>query len=229
MTGHIWLAKQTTQGHSDIQVHMYTFMSFLKNICFDFSETGSIWSAAWIIRHSLQSCVHCHWISIRHMGKLIQWHCCHSQLTLIIWVQLAADPPFVQSRGGRMPAPPKALLMSLHLESSWSETVHHRIRSRLSAANATPRENIIKHICAFATELTIWRFPKSQPFILFLLPKKERNWGSFNSESLQMAPTFIQINTDTEVFLDWKQDRLRLRYWNLMAFVSDIGNMHTME
>lgn len=30
MTGHLWLAKQMTQGHSDIQIHMYTSMSFWK-------------------------------------------------------------------------------------------------------------------------------------------------------------------------------------------------------
>lgn len=32
MTSHTWLAKQRTQGHSDIQFHMYTFISFFLKI-----------------------------------------------------------------------------------------------------------------------------------------------------------------------------------------------------
>lgn len=157
---------------------------------------GIMWSAAWIIRHSSHSCVHHHWVVIRYMGRWNQWHCCHSQLTLIIWVQLAADPPCAHCRAGRIPASPKALLMSLHLESSCSETVHHRTRSRLRAANTASRENIIQHISAFVTE----KIPEKPTFCSVPHPKAERSQGSFNMKSMKVGTISIQINTNTEIF-----------------------------
>jgi len=73
MTGHMWLAKCMTQGHSDIQVHVYTFASFLKNICFDFSDMNARKHMVGCLHHQTpQSCVHHHCTIIRPLGKLNQ-------------------------------------------------------------------------------------------------------------------------------------------------------------
>lgn len=92
----------------------------------------------------------------------------------------------------------------------------------------TKRKYYRTHLCLCNRAYHL-KVPEEPTFHSVPSPKKERNRGSFNSESLEMVPTFIQINMDTEVFLDWKQDRLRLRYCNPMAFVSNIRNMRTME
>lgn len=84
-----------------------------------------------------------------------------------------------------MPAPPKALLMSLHLESSCSETVHQRTRSRLRAANATPREKYYKtHWCLCNTAYHL-KVSEEPTFHSVPLPKPEINQGSFKTESLE--------------------------------------------
>lgn len=58
-------------------------------------------------------------------------------LTLIIEVQLITEPPLTQASSGKRFALEKALLMSLHLANSWSETVHQRNRLNVAAEKNT--------------------------------------------------------------------------------------------
>lgn len=58
-------------------------------------------------------------------------------LTLIIEVQPSTEPPLTQASSGKRFALEKALLMSLHLANSWSETVHQRSRLNVAAEKNT--------------------------------------------------------------------------------------------
>lgn len=57
-------------------------------------------------------------------------------LTLMSWTQWSVEVPWTQRREGRMPAPWKALLMSVHFCCSASEMVHHCISVTQRTAGA---------------------------------------------------------------------------------------------
>lgn len=96
-----------------------------------------------------------------------------------------------------------------------------------SCKHNTERKYYKTHRC-LCNRAYYLKVPEEPTFHSVPPPKTERNQGSFNSESLEMVPTFIQINMNTEIF--WIGNRIGSdsdteTQWH----VSDIRNMGTTE